>query len=464
MRRDEHGLAVAAASDAALRHFDQALHELLHFRIEVDAQARAALAEEPGFPLGNVLAAYLGLLGTEADAAREARENFAVFLDGADVTRLPERERAHVEAVRALLGGDFLRCGALLALITQRWPRDVLALIAGHQIDFFTGNAALLRDRVGGALSAWSEDDRHYGHLLGMYAFGLEESGHYTRSEEVGLRAVSLNPRDVWGIHAVAHTYEMQGRFRDGLRYLDERHEHWSTGTFFNVHTWWHYALYAIEAGDTARALEIYDAVLHGPESGESVMELLDAASLLWRFFLEGDDQRGRWSMLADAWAPKVEEPFYAFNDMHAVMAFVGAGRFGDADRLVAVRERYLASDLPGVTNQAMTADVGLPVCRAFIAYGRRDFAAAVAHLAPIRHRVNDFGGSHAQRDAVQKTLLEAALHAGDHDLARTLVSERLHVRPCSPFNWLKHGALTEAIGDRATAATARARAASLRA
>ncbi|MFG1968532.1 tetratricopeptide repeat protein [Nonomuraea fuscirosea] len=456
MSCDQHGLAMTGAGAAAVRHYDRAIDELLRFRAEVDAESGAALAESPDFPMGNVLAAYLGLLTTEVEDARTARVRFEAFLRRIDATSLLPRERAHVAAVRALFGGDYLTCGELLAGIAAEHPRDALALAAGHQIDFFTGDARMLRDRIGGALNAWHEDDRHFGHLLGMYAFGLEEAGHYDRSEEVGLRAVELDPRDVWGIHAVVHTYEMQGRFGDGLRYLDARMGDWSTGTFFNVHSWWHYCLYALESGDERRVLAIYDAVL---ADGQSCMELLDAAALLWRLHLEGSEQPERWRVLAEAWPPRMGEPFYTFNDMHAVMSYVGAGRIAEAERLIAGREAYVARPRPGVTNHAMTLRVGLPVCRAIVAFGRGDYEAVVELLHPIRHRVGEFGGSHAQRDAVQRTLLEAALRAGRRDVARVLVSERISVRPCSPYNWLKQASLADAIGDGAAAAVARTRA-----
>ncbi|GAA3619710.1 tetratricopeptide repeat protein [Nonomuraea rosea] len=462
MTTDQHGLAMSGASAAAVRHYDQAIDELLHFRVEVDAETNAALTESPDFPMGNVLSAYLGLLTTEVEDARTARVRFGAFRRRIDETSLLPRERAHVAAVQALLDGDFLTCGRLLGEITVRHPRDALALAAGHQVDFFTGDARSLRDRIGGALSGWREDDRHFGHVLGMYAFGLEEAGHYDRSEQVGLRAVELNARDVWGIHAVVHTYEMQGRFGDGVRYLDARLPDWSAGTFFNIHNWWHYCLYALESGDVPRALAVYDSVL---ADGQSCMELLDAAALLWRLHLEGSGQPEldeRWRALADAWPGRVSEPFYAFNDMHAVMAYVGAGRVGDAEKLIATREAYVLEPRPGVTNRDMTLRVGLPVCRAIVAFGRQDYPAVVDLLYPIRHRINEFGGSHAQRDAVQKTLLEAALRGGLQDVARVLVSERINVRPCSPYNWLKQAALADALGRDAEAATARLRAGDL--
>jgi hypothetical protein len=110
-----------------------------------------------------------------------------------------------------------------------------------------------------------------------------------------------------------------------------------------------------------------------------------------------------------------------------------------------------------------MTARVGLPVCQALVAFGRGDHDRVVDLLYPIRHRINEFGGSHAQRDAVQKTLLEAALRGGRTGIARVLVSERVNVRPCSPYNWLKHAALTESLGDHAAAAVARHQATELR-
>jgi hypothetical protein len=230
----------------------------------------------------------------------------------------------------------------------------------------------------------------------------------------------------------------MQGRFGEGVRYMDARERDWAEGNFFTAHNWWHYCLYALEAGEIDRALEIYDRELHHPGVEPFALRLLDAAALLWRLYLEGEDQTERWRELARAWEQKTEPAFYAFNDMHAVMAFVGAGEIARAERLLADRRRYVETAPPQVTNVAMTRDVGIPVCAAFIAFGRGRYDETVDLLHPIRRRINAFGGSHAQRDAVYKTLLEAAIRAGRLPLARTLASERLYVRPSSPYNNLK--------------------------
>ena len=455
MGSDQHGLRITAATQTAIDHYDLAVDELLHFRAEVVAESDAALAEDPTFPMAVVLRGYLGLLTTDYDDAVAARAYLASY----EPVRTTPRERAHLEAVNQLAKGGFHEAGRTLADLTVEYPRDALALAVGHQIDFFTGNATSLRDRVGGALSSWHPDDRHYPNVLGMYAFGLEEAGHYDRSEDVGREAVERDARDVWGIHSVVHTYEMQGRFGDGLRYLDHRLDDWSTDTFFNVHNWWHYGLYAIESGDRDRALNIYDTVLHGPNSSGVSLELLDAAALLWRFELAGDPQRERFAELVEPWQQRAEKAFYAFNDAHAVMAYVGAGRFDLAEALIADRIDWLRTAPDGVSNQAMTARVGLPVCQALLAFGQGRYGETVDLLHPIRGRVNEFGGSHAQRDAVYKTLIEAALRAGRLSLARTLISERLNVRPCSPYNWLKQAELARALGDQAAAVAAKDRA-----
>ncbi|MGW1376267.1 tetratricopeptide repeat protein [Streptomyces sp. NPDC002446] len=458
MTTDRHGHTMTDTGADALTRYEQALDDLLFFRPQVMETARSVLAAAPDSVMGRALVAYLGVLGTEERDAVAARDAFLRFRAGVDTERLAPRERMHLAAAAAWLDGDLHGAGRVLGDISIAFPRDVLALFAGHQHDFLTGDAQRLRDRVGGALDAWDEDDPHHGPLLGMYAFGLEESGHYERAEEAGLAALAQHPHDVWGIHSVVHTYEMRGRFGDGIRFLDARTDDWASGTLLTVHNWWHYALYALEAGDTARVLEIYDAALHHEGSAGAAMELLDAAALLWRLYLAQDVRSARWDRLADAWESRQDGPHYAFNDAHAVMAYVGAGRITRARRLVRDRERWLAAD-PGGANRAMTAEIGLPVCRALIAYGQQDYAGAAELLLPVRHRLHTFGGSHAQRDAIQRTLVEAALRAGRTDLARTLLSERIQLRPICPYNWSAKARLEDQLGapDRAAAARERA-------
>jgi hypothetical protein len=177
----------------------------------------------------------------------------------------------------------------------------------------------------------------------------------------------------------------------------------------------------------------------------------------LWRLKLEGYSELERFKAVASRWLHKTEPAFYAFNDMHMTMAFVGAGLELEAQNLIESREQWLKSSPNSrMNNVAMTREIGLPVCKAILEFGRGNYAGVIEHLFPIRRRIHEFGGSHAQRDAVLKTLIEAALRGGRFDLARAILSERISVRPRSPYNWLKHAAALEGLGEVTKAALAR--------
>ena len=296
-----------------------------------------------------------------------------------------------------------------------------------------------------------------------MASFGLEEAGHYGEALSAGLAAVEANPDDVWAIHAVVHTYEMQGRIDEGIGFLRSDRTQWEAGNLFTVHNWWHLALYELEAGRPERSLAIYDAEVHNAGSLGVPIEMLDASALLWRLLLDGIDTGGRFGPLADAWTPKANAvPWYVFNDLHATMAFAGADRLGDAHELIGRLDRWL--DSASGTNARMTAEIGLPACRAVVAFVEDRHADVVAELFPIRRLLAHFGGSHAQRDALQRTLLESALRSGRYELAAALTAERLGVREHSTYSWAQRARALQGLGDASGAAAASSTVTDLRA
>ena len=74
--------------------------------------------------------------------------------------------------------------------------------------------------------------------------------------------------------------------------------------------------------------------------------------------------------------------------------------------------------------------DIGLPVMEALTAFHHGAYAQAVEHLLPARFDLWKMGGSHAQRDVIDWTLAEAAVRAGQRDIALSLAHERLATRP----------------------------------
>jgi hypothetical protein len=270
-----------------------------------------------------------------------------------------------------------------------------------------------------------------YGYLLGMHAFGLEETANYSRAEDVGRHALDLNARDPWAVHAVQHVFEMQGRVHDGIDWLTATSPNWADSALA-FHNWWHLALHHLELENSTAALDLYDRVVH-PKESVVALELIDASQLLWRMALRGIDVGARWQELADCWAQLAEGGFYAFNDVHALMAYAQAGREQPARQLLATLVARAGDADPNGVN---TRDVGLPLSRAIVAMVEGRHAEAAGLLMPVRSRSNRIGGSHAQRDFVQLTCIEAALRSGNARLARALASERTEQKPASPFNW----------------------------
>jgi hypothetical protein len=424
--QDDLNLSYSGASADSLALYRRAQHQFACYIEDPVASLDAAIAHSPEFVMAHVLKAYLHLLGTEPAGFAVARE----CLDAVQGLPANPRERGHIEAVSLMLDGQWHRAGRLLEDLSIEFPRDSLALQAGHLTDFYVGNSRLLRDRIARALPAWSADMPGYHALLGMHAFGLEEMGDYARAEAQGRAAVELEVRDGWAWHAVAHVMEMQCRTRDGIAWLRADPAAWSSDSFFKVHLWWHLALYHLELGEIDEVLALFDGPIHG-ERSTVVLDMIDASALLWRLHLRGIDVGRRWQSVADGWQPIATAGNYAFNDLHAVMAFVGAQR---PDAVAAVLETQQWAMQQCNDNEAFTREVGHSLTLAIKSFGQGRYDECVRLIRPVRDIAQRFGGSHAQRDLLDLTLIEAAQRAGQHHLAAALCAERLPIRGHSPL------------------------------
>lgn len=421
---DALGLRLTGASAVAADHFDRALREFQTYTGDPVATLSRALEDSPGFLLGHVMLAWLCLTGTDADSLAAARDALAraeaLAPDG------DGRERGHLRAAKQWADGRWADAARSLEDLAIAEPRDALALQVGHLLDFFRGDARMLRDRIARALPSWSASMPGYATLLGMHAFGLEENGQYATAEAEGRRAVALDRRDTWSWHAVGHVLEMRDRIDDGIEWWTGDGPAWAEDSFFSVHNWWHLALLHLERGETARVLALFDGPIFG--DGKSVvLDLIDASALLWRLHLRGVDVGDRWTRVADAWAPRADDGWYAFNDVHAGIAFAAAGQ---DDRLQAVHAAQARAIAGGGDNAAFTAEVGAPLLASLQALHAGDAARASGGLRPLRTIAHRFGGSHAQRDLIDLSLIEAALRSDDRALATALVAERVAMKP----------------------------------
>ncbi|MGD9954340.1 MAG: tetratricopeptide repeat protein [Burkholderiales bacterium] len=395
MRRDARGCAVTGAGPAALEHYERALAALVAWRGDAAASARAACEAAPGFTIGHLLEAHVHLCSRDSSGYATARAALA----RASALPMNARERLHAGALAAALAGDSDRAAALLGGLLAQNPRDLLALVVAHTLDYYLGETAALHARVASALPAWSRADAGYHGVLAMLAFGLEEAGRYERAEEAAHAALELEPGNIRAHHAMSHVYEMQGRAAIGVRWMAARSAHWTGAGAASTHVWWHLALYHLMLGDARHALALYDRRIASREP--ALNELIDASGLLWRLQLAGVDCRARWEVLAAAWAPRAEDANCAFNDLHAMLAFVGAGRRDLQRRLLRAQTQRLSW---GGTNRGMLREVGLPACRGLAALGAGDYVRAerlLRDLPAVSHRL---GGSHAQRGLIGLT------------------------------------------------------------
>jgi len=428
---DRRGNPVGTASPEALDHAERALWRLMTFYGTPLDDLDAAASADPGWVLPVLMKAGFLIGLSEAAFARQGEDLLTTVAPR--LAQANERERAHHAALRTLADGDWHgACRAWEALLLDH-PRDALALQWAHLHDFYRGDALSLRQRVARVLPEWDPTDPLYPHVLAMLAFGLEESNLHAQAEETGRRALEADPKAPWAVHAVAHVMEMQGRFEDGARWLERWRPEWVEGNGFAVHLAWHQALFALEALDTRTALALHDAHMAAAKT-TITLERLDAAALLWRLHLLDADVGSRWHELVAAWNPSHESVgHYAFNDLHALIALLGAGEIDRARewlRLAAVH----ADASKAATNREMARTVGLPLMRGFVAFARGHPAEAIEQLYAVRASAHRFGGSHAQRDLIDQTLIAAAARSGDRRVGRALLNERRAMKPATPL------------------------------
>jgi hypothetical protein len=423
MIADKQGNILSNATPESADLLDQAVRCFNIYRGDPFGPLDQAMTLAPRFAMAPIAKALLFAMAAEPGAVREA----GALLEKAKKLTLSEREASTVAVIEQVIAGEWTAAARLMDRHNASYPHDLLALQAGHVIDFYSCNARSLRDRIARALPKWSPDRPGYSLLLGMHAFGLEETGDHARAEETGRKALDLDPADCWAHHAVAHVMEMQGRAQDGIGWMIAREQHWTgDDNFFQIHNWWHRALFHLDLNQSEAVLALYDGPIR---QGRSVvaLDMIDASAMLWRLNLSGLDVGDRWVELAVAWDNHADGHTYPFNDWHAVMAYLGAGRYGDVERLMAGWRGAEGSEAAG-----WGCRFALPLVEGFAAFWHGHYDRAVDLLMGSRYIAYAFGGSNAQRDIIDWTLTEAAIRGNRAELAQALAAERHAAKPRS--------------------------------
>lgn len=442
MLQDLHGLALTTASPAAARAFDDTILGYLKYRADTPKRLAKLLEADPGFALAHCLKGYFAMLSyKQANLSAAAAAGATARQLAANAT---PRERAHVAALEAWIAGDLDRMLAIWDQILAEHPTDVLAFRLAHFNNFWLGRPEAMAASVEAVLPRWGAGLAGYGTVLSCRGFAQEECGNYVIAELAGRRALEIDPGDLWGAHAIAHVFEMQGRRGEGIAMIAELERHWEGASSLVHHLWWHRGLYHLEQHDFDAVLALYDTRfrnLRAPlveAQPDLYIDIQNAASMLFRLERQGVDVGARWVEIADKAEARIGDCLSAFTLPHWMMALGATGREAAAEHLLAAMRAF--GNEP-VALASVVRDYALPVAEAVLLHARKQYASAVARMRPALGGMYRLGASHAQQEVFEQLFLDSAVKAGLSDDV-TLLLERVAGRfPMSPARRIGYAA-----------------------
>ena len=436
MAVDQFGLDLSLPQDTgrqAAGHWDKTVLAFLAHGAETPLHLGRALDAAPQFPLAQACRGLFMLLLGRRELVQTAREAHQMAGAAAAELGVSAREQAHIDALGDWLNGHPIRAADRLDRCLRANPRDAMALKIIHGIRFIMGDQPGMRRSIESVIDHYGTDHPASGYIQGCYAFALEETGDQIRAERFGRLGVERAPDDAWGLHAVAHVMEMQGRAEDGIGWVQSNRDAWTHCNNFRFHVVWHLALFHLDQRDFARVLALYDTEIRA-EKTDDYRDFSNAASLLSRLELEGVDTGNRWAELIEIAETRIDDGSVVFADLHYLLALchergrgLGMSPYSGAETLVS---RMRRSSMASEGDMARVAGApGLDAAKGVAAFGCGNFAAAHAAFQRAVPDLVAIGGSHAQRDVFIRLAVEAAIRCRSLDAAEKLIRNRTALR-----------------------------------
>ena len=319
-------------------------------------------------------------------------------------------ERALVEALELATQGFYKTAAARLEARLVDNPKEFLSLKVANALRFMTGEPKRMREITASTLGHWDQADAGYGFVLGLHAFGLEETGSFAEAEVIGKKAVAIENADAWGIHAVSHVMEMRGRPGDGADWLESSRQIWPQCNNFGFHLAWHLALFRLEAAEYDAVLELYDQEIR-PIETDDFRDMANAVSMLWRLEQDGVNVGHRWQGVYEIAYKRRTDTTYVFASLHYLLALLGAGDKQAAWELV--ENLKMRAKSPANDDQAqVAAEVGVAFAELIVRLHAN--GGPVNDICDVALRLPAIGGSRAQRDVFVRTLMMLAAQSGE--------------------------------------------------
>ena len=421
---DRFDLPVTAASNAAVADYVAAVDLLLSANVGAEELLDRALAADPDFALAQIARARVLQLQARMAEAREAAGAARALAE-----RLSARERGHVEAVALSVEGRGGEAMAAVRAHAAEYPRDALPLslalgvfgllgFSGRR-DHHEAQLALLQELA----PRWPEDWWFLGYLGWAYI----ETGDLAAGVPLVERSLELNPRNAHGAHQRAHGYFEAGDAAGGARFIEPWLQGYDRRAQLHCHLSWHLALCEMALGNGERAAAIYhDAIRPAVSHAVPMLALADAASFLWRWRYYGlkPPLDREWAEVAEHARRHFPQAGIAFADLHAAFAEAATGDEAGVERRIEGLRRL---DAEGRLPPGAAAP---ELCAGAAALARGDNGEAVRILENALADLPRVGGSHAQREVFEDTLIAAAIGCGWSERARALLEARLARRP----------------------------------
>ena len=419
MLKDRYDLPVSTASTAARDAYGEGLDLLLMQYPGVVAAFDRALTADPGFALAHVGRAQMCIIHGDGPGARAALGNASRVAGG-----ITAREAGQLAFFGTMLDRPVGEAITALREHVAQWPRDALVLNTTANPNGLLGASGEVGQKA--ALAALMNVlAPHYGEdwwFTSAHAMALNENGQRDAARPMIARSLAQRPDSAWIAHSQAHLFYEDGEAEAARTFLGGWLRSYPRGGILYGHLTWHQALSALAAGDAVEAQRLYgQAVSLETHPGFARQKLTDAVSFLWRWELAGHprDAAG-WAALHRFAMAHWPAPGSGFADLHVVLAqSVAEDEAGLSARWARMAEMAADGRYP-------SGDVVAAISRGFLAYERQDFACVIEVLEPLLALSERIGGSRAQTDLVEFTLLRACVEAGRlADLRRLLAARR---------------------------------------
>ena len=432
---DSWGLPLTTSEEAAA-HYRDGVERMLGYMPEVAEALERAIEADPSFALPHSQLALFYLFRGDAKQAGEHARAAEQLADGASA-----REQRHAAILGAPILGRGSEAHAWIADHLEETPCDAPIVLQWLGGNFYNGGvekrAKMLAqfDRLAPAFG----DDWWF---LSWHAFANHEMDQLDRAEALVSRSLELRRSNGQAAHAHSHVFFERHDTPGGADWLGGWLEEFPHRAGFHRHLTWHQALFLLANGRTGDALSLHDETIKpgADPAGDAMGAVADAASLLWRCRLHDGDAGFEWRDVADFAERAFPRAGTVWVDVHHAMALAA---LGDETRIGSLLDGLRAA---GERGHPLADTVARPVVEALWAFGAGDYATAAEQLSAVRDQIVCLGGSNAQRDVFEETLVEARLRAGHTEEAMELLQERLDRGP-TPRDLFRWGRVQTARG-----------------